>query len=308
MMRRIWLMAMAALACLAACGGGDAAAPSSDPALNQGALNSWTPRVAIVFPVTAAGGAKDAAYAANVSVWPTNRVLCGKEPSPDVSLYMAKDFEPGDLVQQQRAIAPRQVGGISFPSAEFNDVPANLAADASASYSFVAYVRGQPASNAWLYGKPPAQYTPVKPTGYGSPDPAALDTRIQIVFPHDESGKPAPSNTATEVNVALDIFQHGTELSVPPDAPYTPKLWLSQGSEPLATVPPGVQKTTYTLNGQGYPRWVFNNVRVDPAAGYHLLATVGLLGQRGGSYPTIWTHAPAHPAAAKPQAPPACIP
>jgi len=294
---------------LAGCGD-SVAAPANQPSPSQGSLNAWTPQVAIVFPVANAEGSKNPpeSYAVNVSVWPANRVLCDQPPKPAVSLFMAKALNPVELVDKQPEMMRRKEGSTSFPSQEYNQVPANLVADSNTSYTFVAYVRGQPASNVWLYGKPPGQYAPVKPTGYASPDPAALDTRIQVVFPHDSQGRQVPPAQATALNIAVDVFQHGTELSVPPDSTIEPRLWQAEGSSLLKAAPPGVQKTTYTLNGQGYPRWVFNDVQVHPGQAYHFLATVGQLGQHGGAYPTIWTHGTAAKGAPKIETPPGCIP
>src|SRR5206468_1880320 len=141
------------------------------------------------------------------------------------SLYVAKNNQPGDVFSGQPALTQRKIGKASFPSLEYNDVPASLAVDETAAYSFVAFVRGQPASNVWLHtgGKPALAGHEEKPTGYASPNPTALDSRIQVVFPHDERGQPAPAKSATRLNVAIDIFQHDTTLSVPPDAEYTPE-------------------------------------------------------------------------------------
>ncbi|HLG69125.1 MAG TPA: hypothetical protein VK009_01735 [Chloroflexota bacterium] len=303
---RILLFVLPSLA-LAACGESVPADVAAGPL--SGPLNEWKPQLAVVFPQHAPGDAK-LSYAVNVSVWPTNRVLCGKDPNPRVSLYVSKNNEPGDFVQIEPALAKHGSGGAAFPTEEFDDVPANLVINPNAHYSFVAYVRGEPASNVWLHGTEPASgYAPVKPTGYASPDPAALDSIIQVVFPHDSHGKPAPAAKATALNIAVDLFQHGTTLSVAPDAAYKPELWLARGGAEVQVSTTVAQKTTYTVNGQGYPRWVFNDVQVQPGETYHLLATVGELGKHGGSYPTIWTHSGgAKPSAFKPTTPPPCIP
>ncbi|HEX6513882.1 MAG TPA: hypothetical protein VF157_16380 [Chloroflexota bacterium] len=295
---------------LAACGGAPAA--QSDLAPAAGALlNEWEPQIAVVFPRLPAGSKNVAeSYAVNVSVWPANAVLCKHAASPELSLYHSNGLEPAQPVPKPAKLGERQEGSTRIPTEEFNDVPASLAADPAAKFNFVVYSRGQPGSNVWLHAGPAASPTfePLKPTGYGSPDPASLDARIQVVFPHDDAGKAAPAKSATEVNVAVDLFQHGTSLSVPPDASYTPRLWWAQANARLSALPPGVQKTTYTLIGQAYPRWVFNDIRVQPGQTYHFLASLGVLGQHGGAYPTIWTYnAEAHtPLQAR--VPPSCIP
>jgi hypothetical protein len=283
------------------------ARPQSQVQPGAAPLNEWAPRIAIV---AAQGRDLAQSYGVNVSVWPGNKVLCGKPPSPPVSLYVSKNNEPGELVSAPPTMTQRTAGNVAFPSAEFDDVPASLAADPGARFNFVAYERGQPASNVWLHtgDKPGPGSGPVKPTGYSSPNPAAVDTRIQVVFPHDEQGRPADVKAATRINVALDIFQHGTTLSVTPDAAYQPQLWIAQGGDRLSPLPPRVQKTTYTVGAQGYPRWEFDDVHVQPGQTYHLLATTGPLGQPGGSYPTIWTYTTGTHPASKPEPTPACIP
>jgi hypothetical protein len=298
-------LALALAGCSQAVVAEQAAAPSP-----TGPINEWSPHIAVVFAQPAPGhNTPGASYAVNVSVWPTNKVLCAKPPNPEVQLIVSKNDQPGDVVAKQPSIVKRDVAGVSFPSAEYNDVSANLVADPSARFSFVVFERGQPASNVWLHGASAANpFVPLKPTGYGSPDPSALDSVIQVVFPHDSRGQQAQPATATAVNVAVDLFQHGTTLSVSPDATHKPVLWWAQGSGELQTLKAAAVKTTYTVNGQGYPRWVFNDLQVQPGQVYHLLATVGQFGQRGGSYPSIWTYGATKSGPVKSEPPPSCIP
>jgi hypothetical protein len=278
--------------------------PAGSP--GAGGVNTWDPRIGIVFPVYPPGASGDInkSTGINVSLWPTNAVLCNGLPGPSIGLYVAKNNEPGDLLQPTK-LQLRTQGKTRFPTLEFNDVRTSLAADPNAKYSLVAMANGQPVSNVWVHGgTSPAKYEDVPPTGYGSTDPAAVDTRIQVVFPHDDQGKQVAAAAATRVNIAVDIFEHGTTLSVPPSAPYTPRLWFAEGNGQLQLTLPGVQKTTYTLKGQGYPRWVFNNVPVQPGANTHFVATLDSVQ----TYPSIWTHGDAHPAIPAPKTPPACIP
>jgi hypothetical protein len=275
-------------------------------ATTGGSVNPWDPRVAIVFPVFPPGQGGDIIHSTslNVSVWPINKVLCTALPGPEVDLYVAKNNDAGTMAQAG-TLMPRKQGGVSFPSLEFNDVRASLAADPKAKFSLVAMANGQPVSNVWVHGGPtPPTYTPLTPTGYGSPNPVALDARIQVVFPHDELGKPAPATSATRVNIAVDLFEHGTALSVPPSATYTPRLWWAEGNAQLQPALPGVDKTTYTVKGQGYPRWVFHNVPVQPGQTYHFLATLDSVP----TFPSIWTHGPLGAPIPPPKPPAGCIP
>jgi hypothetical protein len=43
------------------------------------------------------------------------------------------------------------------------------------------------------------------------------------------------------------------------------------------------------VNGQDFPRWVFNNVTVKPGTQHHFRVIV--MGGPNRVYPTIWTHA-----------------
>jgi hypothetical protein len=154
-----------------------------------------------------------------------------------------------------------------------------------------------------------------------------VDLRIQVVFPHDAQGRQQPVSQAPLVNVAVDIFQHGTTLSVRPDflqavpSRYSVSLGLqiATGNGPLqsdvsasgASIVP--QQTSSDIGGQQYPRWVFNDVPVQPGQQYHFMAILaGLLGNAvttGNQFSTIWTHAAdARTYLPSPQAPPACVP
>lgn len=264
------------------------------PAAAAAGQTLWVPKVSIVWPHDARGNQATVvdAQAVNVSVWPTNQVGCGQSPNPPVDLFLARNNEPVGSVGVTPQVVQRSAGGVSFPSAEFNDVPANLSADPTAKYRFVAYLNGTPTGNIWTHAADPRTFFPQQlvPTGYSEPHPKEIDTRIQIVFPHDERGNFAPVERATKVNIAADVLAHGTTLSVPPDASYNLRLLWAQGNGPLAQGPGAVPKTTYTVGGRTYPRWVLNDFPVRPDQQYHFLLVVGALGQPGASYPTVWTH------------------
>lgn len=283
------------------------------PGITHGAAAStlWNPRIAIVWPHDAQGNQTAVASSSfvNVSIWPTNQVSCAQGPNPPVDLFVAKNNEPVHSVGIAPQIIQRSVNGASFPSAEFNNVPANLAVDPTAKYRFVTYSGGQPQGNIWVHAADPRTFFPQQlvPTGYSEPSPNELDTRIQVVWPHDEQGNFAPVDRATRVNIAVDVFAHGTTHSLPPDTLYNLKLLWAQGNGPLAQAPGVAQKMTYTVNGKTFPRWVVNNFPVQPGQQYHFLFLIGALGQPGASFPTIWTHAAdARTILPQPEPPPSC--
>lgn len=300
----------------------------------------WMPQIAIVWPQDGKGHQTGVAQsrAVNVSVWPTNQVGCAKAPNPPVGLYLARNNDPGDYITQSQLIQ-RMVGSVTFPSAEFNDLPANLATNRGGKYSvasgaFFYTNRWSDASNVWVDGTDPrTDYPqPVVPTGVATGRLSEIDLRIQVVWPHDAEGRYAPPDRATFVNVAMDIFQHGTTLSVPVDYPrpeddaFGPYLEFAEDNQPVhdpiatinrlgasADVADATllhpQAVSYTADGQTLRHWVFNDVPVQPGHQYHFLALMGSTRVAPTMHPTIWTHAAdARTLLPAPQPPPSCVP
>ena len=307
--------------------------------------NMWVPSVvAVVWPQNESGGGTSVASsrAVNVSVWPVNQTYCDTSRIAfryDATLYVAKNNDPGDFVPIGPQFIQRVVNGVRFVSAEFNGVPADLANGPAARFTFVAGPSFE--SNVWAHALDPRTHYPhpVVPTGFVTDlrkvrTGGNIDLRIQIVWPHDAAGRYAPPDRATFVNVAADIFQHGTLLSVPPD--FVSRAYLSQPylevaednqpiHDPVATagrlglssdtadVPLlRPQEVSYVANGQMFPRWVFNNIPVQPGHQYHFLVRIngtgdGLLPPV--EHPNIWTYAAsARTSPSSPPIPPPCIP
>lgn len=267
------------------------APPSPTPA--NASTTYWKPRIAIVWPHDAQNKATpvEQSRLVNISLWPTGPANCTQPPTLPTTLYVARNNDPVAPVPIQPRWVVRDDGGSRFPSLEYNDIPADLVADPHARFSFVAGL----ASNVWVHGADSrtVQPNPVIPQGYADGTPKQIDPRIQVVWPHDEHGKPIPAETAHQVNIAVDIFAHNTLNSVRPGAALGKvALLVATGNAPLQFYPnndqpmPSVQ-TTYPVNGQTYPRWVFNNVPVDPSTTYHFAVMV--LGNVE-SFPNLWTH------------------
>lgn len=286
----------------------------------------FEPRIAIVWPHDGHGHPTAVAQsrAVNVSIWPTDSVRC--TPPPDIPLSslvvlgVAKNNDPVTPVTVSPQWIQRTVHGVTFPSVEFNNVPADLAADPSAKFSFAVVggiLPGGPSeiSNVWIHAADPRTYypQPVVPTGFTDMPLPTVDLRIQIVWPHDAQGQYAPVDQATRVNVAVDLFEHGTLKSVGPDFPPAsvspPHLRIADGNSPLQESGVSAQKISYTVNGQVYPRWVFNDVPVVPGHQYHFMAEISGQFAYHSQFSSIWTHAAdARTILPNPQVPPACAP
>jgi hypothetical protein len=287
---------------------------------------AWNPKIAIVWPQDGQGHQTSVqqARAVNVSVWPTNQATCAPPDLP-VTLYVAEGNNPGDLVGVQPQYVRRTIDGSSFPSAEFDAIPADIASNPNARYGLVAGDGGSFLSNVWVHiADPRTLYPrPLVPTGVATGTLSDLDLRIQVVWPHDAQGRYAPPDRATFVNVAVDIFQHGTTLSAPADYPrpqddaFGPYLAVAEDNRPLhlpdfssATADrpeKRAQETTYAVDGAAFPRWVFNDVPVQPGHQYHFLALMGSTRAAPRIHPTIWTHAAdARTILPAPQVPPSC--
>jgi len=291
--------------------------------VGQAAPSPWLPQIAVVWPHDGAGrpaSVRDATHV-NVSVWPRGQVPC--DAMPGYQLLVARGAEPSDVIADTPSQGTvRTVGASRFPSLEYNNVAARIGGDAAARYAFVVYGEVQPtrrdlAGNVWIHAADARTIypEPVVPAGRATtPQPDGYDARIQIVWPHDGRGRPASVETATHVNVAVEVFAHGTRLAAIPDAsgtyPFSLSLLRAEGNGVLERVPIEAERIAYEVGGQEYPRWVFNDVPVTPGAQTHLI--VGLLpaGARAVSpYTTIWTHAAdGRTILPQPAPPPACAP
>jgi hypothetical protein len=282
-----------------------AGAAVASPAASH-AQSQWrNPRISIVWPHDARGNQTAVVGSAlvNASVWPSEPVVCDQPPQIPLSLWRAKDNAPAEPIGAAPRMILRSGDGFRFPTLEFDDVPADLVAEPAARYRFVAFAPNTAfTANVWVHAADPRTFfpQPVVPTGYADLRPGQVDTRIQVVWPHDDHGKFAPVEAATRVNVAVDIFEHGTLRSVPtgfppPDLRADVFLSVAEGNSPQSLTMPGsnerwarAQQTTYVVGDKTFPRWVFNDVPVKPGAQYHFLAWTGGASQ---VFPTIWTHA-----------------
>jgi hypothetical protein len=248
------------------------------PSITLGASNWWALpyNISVVWPHDAQGHPTGVAQSqfVNVSIWPNSQVSCATDVTAaavaGVGLFAAKNNEPVEILTPTTpgALILRHVGGVTFPSFEFNDVAADLTTDPTSQYRFTTW-----AGNVWVHAADARTLLPnqAMPTGTFPAQPGdLLDLRIQVVWPHDRQGNFAPVDRAPLVNVAVDLFAHGTLKSVPPDfQPYVdfaPSLSAAVQNGTIETVGVQPKKTTYVMNGVTYPRWVFNDVPVQRAS------------------------------------------
>ena len=161
--------------------------------------------------------------------------------------------------------APRTaaVGGLSFPAWDFNDVDVAAARDPRNKYYFRLAVDGYQAhSSIWSHGADARTYFPQQdvPSGVATAVPAAVDAKIEIVWPHDG----LPVDKATKANIGATIFVRGSSQTVPADWWPSVRLWrtVNNGFEEMVAVG---QKVIKREGGLAYPVWEFNDVDVSAA-------------------------------------------
>lgn len=273
----------------------------------------YQPRISIVWPHDGEGKQTPVAGSevVNISVWPTDSVSCSAAPEREVVVWRAENNEPAAPLDIDGEMILREAGeGHAFPSLEYNDVPADMSRNPYDRFYFLLGFEG----NVWVDAADARTYLPypVEPAGFSeSESPDAVDTRIQIVWPHDDKGRFAEVAQATYANVAVDVFEHGTLNSVPVDYNQRLVLYMAEANSPMRSTLAGnpsqyislAEKTTYEVDGEEYPRWVFNDVRVEPGKQYHYLVRV----ENVETYPTLWTHAQdARTYLPHPETPPDC--
>jgi photosystem II stability/assembly factor-like uncharacterized protein len=228
---------------------------------------------------------------------------------PEVTVWQAVDNEPAAPL---KTTTQRSVDGQPFPFWELNDLDVSLANDPKHKLYFMVKVAGtDTATSVWAHGADPRTYFPQQdvPTGIATGPIDAVDTRIQIVWPHDALGQVRPVAEGTYANVAVAVFKHGTRLSVPvswePAGLTLYGAWDQEAGQPLARI--GIVQVRQA-GAITYPVWEFNNIPVARAT--TPLTPQGTPGSSGSStpahrldklylwvvaegvdtYPTIWTH------------------
>jgi len=275
------------------------------------------PSIAIVYPD---GGLANLANSTqvNLSVWPRYPVQCNcRHPwfeGGGGGLYVARDNEPMELLAtpDEGEVVLRWDGDHWFPSQEFNNIPADLRGGHQVRF-VIGYRWGIGGGQVWVHSADARTLNPrpAVPTGHAEGTPGVsdnlrnLDARIQVVWPHDGQGHQMPVGKARYVNVAVEVFEHGTLKAVRVPAG-TLLLWGAKGNEGSSVLtrigqprgenlqPP--ELTYYQAGDEAYPRYVFNNIPVEPGQQMHFMVEVRDPAPGPDKPPfefhsTVWTHA-----------------
>ena len=202
--------------------------------------------------------------------------------NPTVRLWAALNADPARQVAvgQKRMVA---ADGRTFPVWDFNDVDVAAARDPANKLTFFATVDGvRTLHNVWTHAADARTVFPQTdvPTGTLSRLPVALDSRIEIVWPHDN----LPPEQATRANITAYLFAPDTLQTIPPEVSWTPAArlhWsLNADTERMpGTGIAGVPRTITASNGVEFQAWDFNDVDVEHGA--RDLEQALLLGHRG---------------------------
>jgi len=268
----------------------------------------WAPEIASIEAFDAEGAPADVADAATltVTVWPTNQVACGSAPELEpygfggFYLWVARNNEPVQKLDLRGELETETIDGVTFPALVYSGIPVDFATDPNVQYRFTVGLDPDVGAVA-VVALDPRTWAPdqIQPQGIYHPSPGGLArhaARIQIVWPHDASGSYAPPDRADFVNIGVDLFGQNTELSVSPDFvpgvyPDWPRLLVAEDGAPLARSRTLAQRTTYTVDGITYPRWMFNDIAVDPEHSYEFYVFPADDSRLPSYISNIWTHA-----------------
>ena len=187
---------------------------------------------------------------------------------PTVRLWSALNAEPARPVavgQKRMAI----VNGHTFPVWDFNDVDVSAARDPANRLTFFTTVDGvRTLHNIWTHATDARTVFPQAdvPTGTISHLPAALDARIEIVWPHDG----LQAEQATLANITTYLFAPGTLQAIPPGVSWTPTARLHWSLNADAEKSPGTgilgtPRAITSSNGVKFLAWDFNDVDISAA-------------------------------------------
>ncbi len=213
-----------------------------------------------------------------------------------VRLWRALNNNPAEPIAVGTKVI-RNVAGRTFPAWEFNNVDVSAARNPNNKLFFFVTVGDQPSgtnSNVWVHGADPRTIFPFQDVPSAvlpwPTDPAQLDAKIEIVFPHNN----LPVRQATLANIGTDIFRRGTLQSV--DFSRNPFVHLirSLNADVATYGATNDQRITATTGGVAHPRWVHNDVDVSAATTGtppNLILFRSLIDDPFiSTFPTVWAH------------------
>ena len=185
-------------------------------------------------------------------------------------------------------------GGRTFPAWDFNDIDVSQARDPANKLTFFATVDGvDTLHNIWVHAVDARTIFPLPdtPSGSAAQPPAAVDARIEIVWPHDN----LPADQVTLANITAYLFAEGTFVAIPPGLNWSPTVRLHRSlntdteGEPVRGII-GTRRTVTAANGVKFLAWDFNDVDISDAREplNKLYFWVSVDGVR--VYSNVWAH------------------
>jgi hypothetical protein len=219
--------------------------------------------------------------------------LCDWEPV--VRLWAAENSQPARpvAVGQKRMIA---TGGRRFPAWDFNDVDVSAAREPANKLTFFVTVDGvKTLHNVWVHAADARTIFPQPdiPTGVATRQPAVVDAKIEVVWPHDN----LPVDKATLANITGYLFESGTKLAIPPGLDWSPTLRLHHSNnadtetiEAYNSTPIGVSRAVTSENGVRFLAWDFDNIDVSAAQDSLNKIYFWISGDDVVVFPNVWAH------------------
>lgn len=212
--------------------------------------------------------------------------------APTVRLWRALNNQPA----QETAIGSKRMfstGGRTFPVWDFNDIDVADARDPTNKLTFFVTVDGVTVlTNIWAHAADARTIFPQTdvPADVTREAPAAVDARLQIVWPHDN----LPLAEATRANITAYLFVAGTLQALAPETPWRPtvRLHWSVNSEPerVGSTLIGQPRAVTTSTGIQFLAWDFNDVDIsaaqDPLNRIYFWVTVDDVT----TYSNVWAH------------------
>jgi hypothetical protein len=211
--------------------------------------------------------------------------------TPEVTVWRAVDSEPAEPLAKADQ---RTVDGHPFPYWELNDVDVSYANNPAHKLYFMTQT-GEAATSTtvWAHAVDPRTYFPFPdvPSGITTGDIRTVDARIEIVWPHDDTGAARSVTEGSYANIAVALFEHGTRLSVPvgwqPAGLTLYGAWNHEIGGPLATAATMQERKAGAIT---YPVWEFTNVPVSRAGNIANKLYLWVLVDGIKTYPTVWAH------------------
>jgi hypothetical protein len=197
----------------------------------------------------------------------------------------------------------REIDGKIFSAWVFNNIPTGYTpgqplSGYPVSYFFLDVEGADMRTNVWAhhYDPRPVNSVPSFVTNVGRITPSAVDALIQIVWPHDEAGRPQPETNARLANIGVDLAEHSPSLttlysSLGFDFNRQVRLLRSLNNGFLEFVRTADQITPHTgLNNLSWPRWEFDNVDVSAALDHNNTYYFAVQVDGVPTHTTIWVY------------------